>query len=58
MSPTLSTILAILIMMLSIVYLILYWIKKKNNKPLQAFYKITFASIFVLLAIYLINSLV
>ena len=58
MTTTVSTILAILIILLAISYPIIYWVKKKNNKPLQAGYKIIYGVIFLLLAILLIKSLI
>ncbi len=55
---TLSTVLAILIILISIAYPIFYWKKKKNNTHLQVGYKVTFVIIFLLLAIVVFNLLI
>ncbi|MCG7406627.1 hypothetical protein MH117_04290 [Paenibacillus sp. ACRRX] len=54
---TLSTVLAVLIILISIAYPIFYWKKKKNNTHLQVGYKITFVIVFVLLAVVVFNLL-
>ncbi|MDK8179640.1 hypothetical protein [Paenibacillus sp. UMB4589-SE434] len=54
---TLSTVLAVLIILISIAYPIFYWKKKKNNTHLQVGYKITFVIVFILLAVVVFNLL-